>query len=198
MRAFALLILATTLFGQPSYGQTLQERVAAAQRRWADYQELMSSADPIARSEGFNAALADENLGVRNNALWTYLHQRDHLPIEVVLGLGSKIGPGDVPNIELLGAKWIEEQRALASYSRSFGYPGDVRGQIVAGKLRLHYTNVRMPSFVGQNKPASANDGIADRVCNTILSVNESRDALEGKLSCEGMPETLPIRMPLG
>jgi hypothetical protein len=197
MRVVPLLFLAFAFVGQPSYGQTLQERVAAAQRRWVEYQELMDSKDPIARSEGFNAALADENLGVRNNALWTYLHQRDQLPIGIVLGPGSRIGPGDVPNLRLYEVKWDEDQRALTAVMTSFGRR-TVSGQVVAGKLQLHYTEVGMPSFVGQSNPTSTKIEIVYRACDTTLSTNESRDALEGKLSCQGMPETLQVRMPLG
>lgn len=198
MRAVTLLLMAFAFVGQPSYGETLQERVAAAQRRWTEYQELMDSSDPIARSEGFNAALADENLGVRNNALWAYLHQRDRLPIEVVLGPGSRIGPGEVPNLALYRVKWDENQRALNAVMDAFNLTGVATGQVVAGKLLLHYATVRMPSFVGRSNSTSTQIDLVNRVCDTNLSINESRDALEGKFSCAGMPETLPVRMPLG
>jgi hypothetical protein len=198
MRVVPILFLAFAFVGQPSYGQTLQERVAAAQRRWAEYQELMGSKDPIERSEGFNAALADENLGVRNNAVWTYLHRRDQLPIEIVLGPGSRIGPGDVPNLTLYRVTWNEDQRALIADMRAFNWTGRTSGQVVAGKLQLHYATVRMPSFIGQSNSTSTKIEFVSRVCDTILSPNESRDALEGKLSCEGMPETFQVRMPLG
>src|SRR5204863_8619479 len=117
-----LILVTAALIVQPCQGQTLQQRVAGAQQRWAEYQELMNSSDPIARSEGFGAALADENLGVRNNALWTYLHKRDRLPIEVVLQPGDRIGPGDVPNIALSQVKWDEDQRTLGARMASFGF----------------------------------------------------------------------------
>jgi hypothetical protein len=193
--AFALLLVSAA-----ARAETLQERVAAAQRRWAEYQELMQSSDPIARAEGFSAALADENLGIRNNALWSYLQRRDRLPVEVVLEPGGRVGPGDLPKVALFEVKWNAEQRALEGYDLSFGDRRPASGAVIAGKLQLLYPILKMPDFVGQsgNGAGATEPKMVNRRCDTTLAIDAARDALEGRLRCEGLPQTLPVRMPLG
>ena len=182
----------------PSWGQSLQERAAAAERRWVEYQEMLQSTNPITRSEGLSAALADENIGIRSNALWSVLQRRQMLPIEVVVPPGGRIGPGEVPDAAVFNLRWNLEQRSFEGRARSFGYLADVTGAVVPGKLQISYLHLRMPARFGRpsDVPLTTKD-VAVRKCTVSLVLNMAHDALEGPLRCEEMPELLALRMPL-
>jgi hypothetical protein len=198
-RVLAMAVLATLVFtGSSSWAQSPQDRAAAADRRWAEYQEMLQSSNPITRSEGLTAALADENLGIRGNAIWSVLQRRQTLPIAVVVPPGGRIGPGEVPNVAVFGMHWNPEQRSFDGVVRSFGYAGRVTGAAVSGKLQITYSSLRVPARFGlpSDVPLTGKN-VAVRTCTVSLSLSPARDALEGQLRCEEMPETLALQMPL-
>ena len=195
----AAWLVVSVLHPELSSAETLQERVAAAQRRWAEYQEMMDSSDPIARAESFSAALADENLGIRNNALWSLLQRRDQLPINVVFEPGGRIGPGELPDIQISQMRWDPAQRTFKGTFRSHGYLSRAGGVVTEGKLQVSYDHVRMPARFGQGAdiPLTDKDFVL-RNCTVVLSINPTDMSLGGPLRCEGMVQTLPLRMPVG
>ena len=181
-----------------SWAQSPQDRGAAAERRWVEYQEMLQSNNPITRSEGLTAALADENLGIRGNALWSVLQRRQTLPIEAVVPLGGRIGPGEVPDVAVSRLRWNPEQRSFEGIVRSFGYSGNVTGAVVSGKLQISYERLRMPGRSGLPSDVSLTQkDLVIRKCTVSLALNPAHDALEGPLRCEEVPQTLALRMAL-
>ncbi len=194
--------LCVWLFGvvasHPAWPQSIQERAAAAERRWAEYQEVLESSNPVARAEALRAALADENVGIRNNALWAVLQRRNVLPVAVVLEAGGRIGPGEVPNLEIVGLRWDPEHRSFAGRFVSHAFASQATGEVLEGHLQIKYDRVKMPIRFGQ--PADiplTNKDFAIRPCTVVLTVKSGDNSLNGPLRCEGMPQTLQIRMPL-
>jgi hypothetical protein len=145
----ALLILLAVTASDHVLAQQLQDRAAAAERRWADYQEMLESSNPVARAEALRAALADENLGIRTNALWTVLRWRNTLPLTVVLEPGGRIGPGEEPSPGIPRVHWDPEQRTFTGLAHSFAPMRFGRCAIVDGKLQIRYGRLKMPIRFG-------------------------------------------------
>jgi hypothetical protein len=198
IRASLLLVLAVAASGQV-LAQQLQDRAAAAQRRWTEYQEMLESSNPVARAEALRAALADENIGIRTNALWTVLRRRDVLPVTVVLEPGGRIGPGEVPSLEVSRIRWDPEQQTFEGLTHSFGFTDHPTGAIVEGKLQIQYGRLNMPIRFGlpADVPLTRKDFVV-RHCNAVLAISAIDASLTGPLRCEGMAQTLTIRLPLG
>jgi hypothetical protein len=182
----------------PAWAQSLQERAAAAQGRWTEYREQIESSDPIARAEALRVALNDENIGIRDSALWLVLQRRDALPVAVVLEKGGRIGPGDLPNPEISALRWNLEQHSFEGRSVSYGYATRAIGRILEGTVQIRYERMRMPSFTGQPSgvPPTKNELVL-RDCTVVLAIDASDSALAGPLRCENMSQTLHLRMPL-
>lgn len=181
-----------------AWAESPQDRAAAAERRWVEYQEMLQSNNPISRSEALSAALVDENLGIRGNALWSILQRRQMLPLEVVVPPGGRMGPGEVPSVAISRLRWNSELRTLEGVTISFGSAGSVTGSILSGKLQILYAGLRVMTRFGlpADVQPTRND-FSTRHCSVNLALNPSHDALEGPLRCEEMREMLAIRMPL-
>ena len=131
-----------------------------------------SSSNPVARAEALRAALADENVGIRNNALWAVLQRRNVLPVAVVLEAGGRIGPGEVPNLEIVGLRWDPEHRSFAGRFVSHAFASQATGEVLEGHLQIKYDRVKMPIRFGQ--PADiplTNKDFAIRPCTVVLTV---------------------------
>jgi hypothetical protein len=193
------LVLLVVAASSHVLAQQLQDRAAAAEWRWAEYQEVLEASDPVAGAEALRAALADENLGIRTSALWTVLRRRDTLPLTVVLEPGGRIGPGEVPSPGISRIRWNPEQRTFEGLVHSFGFTDHPTGAIVEGKLQIRYGRLKMPIRfdLPADVPLTRKDFVL-RHCDAVLAISAADASLSGPLRCEGMAQTLTLRMPLG
>jgi hypothetical protein len=177
----------------------LHERAAGAERRWAEYQEILESGSLVARMEARHAALADPNPGVRSNTIWLFLRRFDVLPLEIVLSPGAAFGPADVPRTELSAVRWGDETRSFYARTRFHGHGGRVEGRIVGEQIHVRFFNLVMPSELGSIDGARASrKGVVGRDCRVTLVPNIANSALEGTMNCDRTSIALPVRLSLG
>jgi hypothetical protein len=196
-----MMVAVVFLAGGAGFAQQEQpsalDRAAAASRRGQEYQELLRSPDAALRATGLEQGLTDENLGVRSMVLTAYLRRLEIIPVEVVVQPAGRFTVGDMPNLTISELKWASDGSSFLAVGISWGAGLHPRGQVVGDKLIISYGIVRMSSHIAAEGPPPQRNS-ADYTCRVTLSPAVSHDALEGSLQCEGLPFTLPVRLPLG
>jgi hypothetical protein len=174
-------------------------KVTALARHISEMRELLQTTDVTVRDAAIETALHEPSPAIRGMAIYYALRRYDHLPLEFALPAGSAIPETELPSLHLSQVQWSADGRSL----KAFGAPcagGWVDGQVTGDHLRLHFQQICLSgALTGEdsNRPG-VTPPRTPYVCETELSPTQARDALTGKLRCQGLPLTLPLMLPLG
>jgi hypothetical protein len=196
LMAFALS-LSTTRAQAPQ--RSPRDDGDAAEQRWSEYLEMLQDRGSAPRRmAALRSALEDPNPGVRSNAIWFFVRPSADLPIEVVTTPGGTPSPADAPRPEVAGLRWDDNTRSFTGITRSHGGNGRVEGRVVGAELRLRFFGLYMPAELGAALGTAKPGTNVGRNCQVTLAPSAAKDALEGRMNCDGFSLLLPLRMPLG
>ncbi len=161
--------------------------------------EPPQSSNPIARAEALRAALSDENVGIRSNALFLVLRRRESLPVAITLQPGAQVYASDIPVVDVNRIAWDADQKSFRGLAHSRGHSSAASGSVTDGALMIRYIKLGISSVFDEPASGRRSRGPTSFFdCSVTLALEPGQNALTGKLRCEGLPQSFLTRMPLG
>lgn len=168
----------------------------------SDLTARINSDDPAIRAAAIEIALSNESPSVRCMALAEALSRFNTLIPKIIVGRENPIEPGDLPNIAITIKKWSESRRSFVGYIDLGGPSNIVNGQVSNDQLSIEFSAVKLSSRLLQNirQAGMSNENPRQPAeiltkCNAHLEPNESRNALEGDMTCGKLPVRFHLRL---
>jgi len=181
-------------------GQDPTLKVTTLAHHMEEMRELLATTDPTMRDAAIETALADPSSAVRGMAIYRAIGRYDQLPVEFALPPGSEIPNSALPSIVLSRIRWTTDGRSMVAAGLPCG-GYRIAGEIMSDRLRLQFQQVCFKGDLSgavSNQPGTAVRTKAYYQCKAIMTLSQSRDALEGALQCPELPIQIPLSMPLG
>lgn len=152
------------------------------------------------RAAAIEVALCDPSPTVRGMAMAAALSRFATLTPEILID--AKKEPGSLPNISIEGIRWSDDAHSFEGHLDLGGPANSVKGQVTSDQLTISFQAVKlMTSLFPENNRGvapSTNTPLPSEAvtsCVAHLRVNETRNALEGPMTCVKLPTRFSLRL---